>query len=96
MLPNGSKRSIVVVCDNTFTFFRMPELLVHDVEPLLMSKPEMHAKIANNEDIQQQWALLSVDIDKEEYAQELLDEICDIWLSTRCHALTRKWMETYK
>ncbi len=39
------------------------------------------------------WSLLSVDDDM---AQELLEEICSMWLSIRSQALTRRWMENYK
>ena len=40
--------------------------------------------------------MLSVDIDEEDYAQSLLSEMCEIWLSVRGHSLTRCWMKTYK
>ena len=47
-------------------------------------------------EIQLQWTLVSVNIDDFELAQELLEEIAVTWLSIRSHALTRRWMETYK
>lgn len=56
----------------------------------------MHEIVGSSETIQCQWNLLSIDIDDDEHADELLQEICNIWLSIRGHSMTRKWMEEYK
>ena len=82
--------------DVTYSLFRMLEMLLREGEPLVLSKEELLKKIEESTDIQFQWSLLSVDIDDDECAQELLKEICSIWLSIRCNALTRRWMESYK
>lgn len=82
----------------TYSLFCTLEELVREGEsmPLILSKEDLLKKVETSEAIEYQWSLLSIDIDDEDWANDLLDEICSLWLSVRCHALTRKWMETYK
>lgn len=85
------------VSDSAYELFRMLELLIRDGVPnLVLSKEVMLERVSSSDDIQFQWSLLSVDIEDDDLAQELLEDISTTWLSIRSHALTRRWMETYK
>ena len=86
------------VHDAAYSLFLMLERLIRDggsfqSVPLILSKEELLKRVENNTEIQHQWTILSVDIDN---AQDLLTEVCTVWLSVRCNALTRRWMESYK
>ena len=85
------------VNESAYCLFRLLELLIHDGVPnLVLSREEMLQRVSESNEVQFQWTMLSVDIDDDDLAQELLEEISSMWLSIRSHALTRRWMETYK
>lgn len=59
-------------------------------------KQEVVKKIAEDEDIQWHWTLISQCIDSEEDAVELLHEIVLLWVTVRGFSLAATWLETYK
>ena len=42
------------------------------------------------------WSMLSVDIEEEQDALELLRTIIQLWITIRGFAMTSTWMESYK
>ena len=51
--------------------------------------------IANDDNVQFFWTVLSVDIDGEEQAVKLLKEIVGLWVTIRGFSITGTWMEQY-
>ena len=51
--------------------------------------------IASDDNVQFHWTLLSVDIESEEQAVELLEQIVGLWLTIQGFSLTGAWMEQY-
>ncbi len=56
----------------------------------------VHDRVADNEDVQFYWAVLSQDIDDPNHDQELLGEIIKLWVTVRGFSMTATWMEIYK
>lgn len=52
--------------------------------------------IVKDEDVQFFWAMASQDIDSEEEADELLEEIIHKWVTVRGFAIAASWIEAYK
>lgn len=59
-------------------------------------KQEVIKKVADNEDVQWHWTLISQCIDSEEDAVELLHEIVFLWVTLRGFSLAATWMEMFK
>ena len=89
------------------TLFRHIELKVREFLPhtLLVStmptsqslpKEALLSRVVENEDIQFQWSLLSVDVEEENNPNRLLNHMGDLWITIRAHAMTGSWMEQFK
>ena len=52
--------------------------------------------VVKDEDVQFHWTLASQDIDTEEEADELLEEMIHKWITVRGFAIAASWMEAYK
>ena len=52
--------------------------------------------VLKDEDVQFFWAILSQDIDSEEEADELLEEMVNKWVTVRGFSIAASWMEEYK
>ena len=59
------------------------------------SVKEVTKAVTNDDEVQFKWTLLSTAIDLEEEAQELLEEIVQLWVTVRGFSITASWMETY-
>lgn len=91
--------------NTTYQFFIEIEKQVKVILPLHAVKSSKSAdafreqvivKVADHEDVQRHWTLISQSIDSEEYAIELLHEIVKLWVTIRGFALAATWMEVYK
>lgn len=51
--------------------------------------------IANDDNVQFFWTMLSVDIDGEEQAVKLLKQIVGLWVTIRGFSIAGTWMEQY-
>ena len=49
-----------------------------------------------DEDVKFYWSIVSIDIENEDYATELLQEIITLWLTIRGFSVAASWMEQYK
>ncbi len=74
----------------------LPSHAVKSTESTDVFKQEVIKKIADNEDVQWHWTLISQCIDSEEDAVELLHEIVFLWVTVRGFSLAATWMEMYK
>ena len=52
--------------------------------------------MVGDEDVQEVWRVLAIDIDSDEEADELLFDLVDMWVTMRGFALVSMWMEEYK
>ncbi len=73
------------VNDATYSLFLMLEELIREggsgqSVPLVLSKQELLKRVENTVVIQHHWSSLSVDIDDDDSVQDLLTEVCTIWL----------------
>jgi threonine/homoserine/homoserine lactone efflux protein len=59
-------------------------------------KEEVVTKIANNDEVQWHWTLISQCIDSEADAVELLHQIVLLWVTIRGFSLAATWLEVYK
>ena len=59
-------------------------------------KSELIEAIVSNVDVQFNWCMLSVDIDSEDYACELLEEMIKLWVTIRGFSTVSAWLEQYK
>jgi len=87
---------LFVVNYQAFALFRQVEIEIRDTLPNLLGpgftpesqqKDMLVSRVSATEEIQLQWALLAVDIDDDNDAQEL---------TIRAHALTKSWIECYR
>ena len=99
-----NRGGLFVVNDRAFDLFRRIEIEIRDTLPTLLgpNPPESQqrdavvSRVTTTEEIQEQWALLAVDIDDDNDAQELLRVIVNLWITIRAHALAKSWMECYR
>ena len=89
--------------DETLSFFTEIEKLVRVILPKHMVKAdstnsvkEVTKAIVGDDEVQFKWTFLSIAIDSEEEAQELLHEIVQLWVTVRGFSIAASWMETYK
>lgn len=89
--------------DRTFLFFKTLEvqtqlLLPHHlaVRDGTSSKETLIELLANDDNVEALWCVLAVDITNEEESEELLREVCELWITTRGFAMTSFWLEDYK
>ena len=52
--------------------------------------------MASDDNVQFYWAMLSVDIENEDHAIELLKEIIGLWVTMRGFSIAGCWLEQYK
>lgn len=90
--------------DTAFSLFREIELAMRDrLGSILKSstverdqKDRLVQLVANDNDVQFYWSLLSIDIDSEDNAALLLKEIVKLWLTIRGFSIAGQWLEIYK
>ena len=100
-----NRGGLFVVNDQAFALFRQIEIDIRDTLPNLLGpnftsesqqKDMLVSQVTATEEIQLQWALLAVDIDDDNDAQELLRLIVNLWITIRAHALAKSWIEVYR
>ena len=89
------------VSEQAYFFFRALELKTRITLPdhlKLMhgSKQSLICDVMEDEDVQTCWTMIAVDINGEEDAQELLQNIVELWLTIRGFSTTAVWLEEYK
>ena len=91
--------------DATYQFFISIEKEVRVLLPTYMAKSAdsqeafkelVIEQIAQSEDVQWNWTLISQCIDVEKDAIELLRDIITLWVTVRGFSITATWMEVYK
>ena len=60
------------------------------------TKEKLVLFVVQNRNIQLYWHNLSVDINDENYSQNLLREIIELWLNIRGYSIAGQWLEYYK
>ena len=95
----ASRGGLFEVNDTCFLFFRSVELKTQLCLPLLLNqqstKEAVTQSIVVDHDVQFYWCMLSVDINNE-YTQELLKHIVELWICMRGFAMGSSWLEDYK
>lgn len=61
-----------------------------------MRKQELIHAVVEDQEVEFLWTILSVDINDEEDARELLQEIVELWITIRGFSTTSSWLEQYK
>ena len=91
------------VNDETLTFFAAIEKVTRQHLPYQYTtetqknvKELVMKKISEDCDVQFYWTLISQDIDDEEHAIELLQDIADMWITVRGFSLASTWLEECK
>ena len=89
------------VNEQAYLFFRALELktritLPDHLKRMQGSKQSLVSDVMEDENVQFYWTMVSVDIDREEDAQELLQKIVEVWLTIRGFSTTAVWLEEYK
>ena len=90
------------VKDCVFEFFLVVEVNTRTYLRALFTQTEKNRKtailqeLAHNEDILFHWSIVSVDIDDNEIAQELLIEVLKLWVTIRGFSVAGMWNEQYK
>ena len=88
--------------DETLTFFIAVEKVTRTYLPKYCSNNYENTKdmlvniISEDADVQFYWTLLSQDIDNEDEAIKLLEEIVIMWVTVRGFSLASTWLEQYK
>ena len=99
-MSSVDRGGLFYINDNTFILFSSIELKTQQLLPNSLSGPtQIHAikkTIAEDEDINRYWSIISIDISSEEDSAELLDMLVDMWVTMRGFAITSSWMEEYK
>ena len=57
---------------------------------------EVTKAVIDDDEVQFKWTLLSTVIESTEEAQQLLQEIVQLWITVRGYSIAASWMETYK
>jgi len=81
------------VSEQAYHFFRALELKTRITLPdhlklMRSSKQSLVCDVMEDEDVQFCWTMIAVDIDREEDAQELLQNIVELWLTIRGFSTT--------
>lgn len=89
------------ISDRTYLFFKTLEvqtqrLLPGHLRKATSSKDELIDAIASEENVDMMWSMLAMDIRDEVESEELLKEICNLWVTTRGFAMTSFWLEEFK
>ena len=80
------------VSDTSFELFTTMELIITNNIP---NMAEAKKRVLDDSEVDVKWLSLSVDVD-DEYRQELLGAVVDLWISSRGNSVTRHYMELYK
>ena len=59
-------------------------------------KDQLVQLVADDNDVQFYWSLLSIGIDTEDNAALLLKEIVELWITIRGFSIAGQWLEIYK
>lgn len=94
-----NRGGLFCINEKAFLFFRAVELATQVHLPNHLSsrsKVELFSVIVNDEDVQFQWSMLSLNIEEESHSAELLMNVIQQWIKIRGFAITSMWMEEYK
>ena len=98
-ISKANRGGLFEVNDSCFLFFRSVELRTQLCLPQLLNrqrtKESVMKSIEDDDDVQFHWCMLSIDIE-DEYAQELLKHIIELWVCVRGFAMASSWLEDYK
>ena len=101
-IDSVNRGGLFVVNDDSFFLFKSVEAVIQKALPKhltktsqLGTKDDLVKIIMSDDTVRQYWDVVSIDV-SDEYAEELLYMMVDMWLTMRGFAITSKWMEEYK
>ena len=99
-----NREGLYEVNDNVYLLFR-------EIEAIMQLKLKDHLRspftsdskraavidpvLLHNNNVQFYWGILNVDIDNEDWSEELLTHIIELWLTMRGFSISMQWTEEY-